>query len=101
MVKTIVRLCKSSNKKKKFMVTIDGKTTHFGANGYSDYTIHKDIDRKRRYVVRHKRKENWTKSGIHTAGFWSRWLLWNKPSITSSIKDIETRFGVKIIYARR
>ena len=28
------------------MVTIEGKTIHFGAKGMSDYTIHKDKERK-------------------------------------------------------
>jgi len=38
---------KSSRKNKKYMlVTPDSKKIHFGANGYSDYTIHKDDKRK-------------------------------------------------------
>ena len=95
MVKTVVYLRKSNKPGKKFMVTIDKKTIHFGASGMSDYTKHKDKERKARYVARHKRGgEKWTKSGIKTAGFWSRWLLWNKPSIGGSKKDISSRFGV-------
>jgi hypothetical protein len=34
----------------------------------------------------------WGKSGIDTAGFWSRWLLWNKPTIKESYDDIKRRF---------
>jgi hypothetical protein len=91
----------STRKDKKWMVTITHgddrwKTVHFGANGYEDYTIHKDIERKKRYESRHKGNETWTKSGIKTAGFWSKWLLWNKPSITASISDTSSRFGVSI-----
>ena len=52
----------------------------FGAVGYSDYTIHKDFERKERYVARQSKHEDWHKSGLYTAGFWSRWLLWNLPS---------------------
>jgi hypothetical protein len=78
------------------MVEVDGKTVHFGAAGYSDYPTHKDAERKQRYINRHKAKENWTKSGIKTAGFWSRWLLWGQPSISASIKAIENKFNVKI-----
>jgi hypothetical protein len=89
-------LKKSSKSDKKYMVIIDSKTVHFGANGYSDYTKHKDSERKERYIIRHKSKENWKKTGIKTAGFWSRWILWNKPSISSSIKDTEKRFKIKI-----
>ena len=37
----------SSRKDKKYMLVIpDGKKIHFGANGMSDYTIHKDDKRK-------------------------------------------------------
>lgn len=78
------------------MVTIDGKTIHFGARGYSDFTKHKDKERMARYIVRHKRGgETWTKSGIKTAGFWSRWLLWNKPTLAASKKDMTSRFGIQ------
>ena len=92
----IAYLSPSTKKDKKYMVVIGNKTVHFGAKGYSDYTRHKDSDRMKRYLARHKKRENWTKSGVNTAGFWSRWLLWNKPTISSSIKDIEKRFGMKI-----
>lgn len=93
-MRTIVELRKSTKAGKKYMVRIDGKTVHFGAKGMSDYTKHKDKERKQRYENRHKRNENWKKSGIKTAGFWSKWLLWNKPSITASKRDISKRFNV-------
>jgi len=32
------------------------KTTHFGAAGMSDYTKHKDPERKQRYLNRHRKK---------------------------------------------
>lgn len=90
-------LKKSTNSSKKFMVIFeDGTKVHFGAAGYSDFTKHKDIDRKQRYINRHSTNENWGKTGIRTAGFWARWLLWNKPTIESSISDIENRFNVTI-----
>lgn len=73
------------------------KTVHFGQFGASDMTKHKSEERKQRYIQRHEKNENWEKSGIDTAGFWSRWLLWNKPSIEESKKDIESRFNVKIV----
>tara|TARA_R110002072_G_scaffold3092_1_gene23113 strand:- start:5646 stop:5942 length:297 start_codon:yes stop_codon:yes gene_type:complete len=83
---------------KKFKVILEnGKTVSFGAKGYSDYTLHKDAKRMDRYLVRHKKRENWTKNGINTAGFWSRWLLWSKPSLNGAIKLIENKFKVKIV----
>jgi hypothetical protein len=100
--KFIIYFRTSTRADKKWMVTITHgddrhKTVHFGGAGYEDYTIHKDIERKRRYEARHKERETWTKSGIKTAGFWSKWILWNKPSLSASISDTSNRFGIKII----
>lgn len=96
MTKKIIYLKKSTKRDKKYMVYVDGKTVHFGAKGMSDYTLHKDKERMQRYTTRHKARENWNKSGIKTAGFWSKWLLWNRPSLLASKKDIEKRFNVSI-----
>jgi hypothetical protein len=82
---------------KKYRAIIGNKTINFGAKTYSDYTLHKDKERMHRYVSRHKSRENWTKSGIKSAGFWSKWILWNKPSLRSSIKNTEEKFGIRII----
>ena len=94
-----MELRKSDKKEKKFRVTVwDGPrrtTVHFGAAGMSDYTKHKDPRRKQRYLRRHRAREDWTRRGISTAGFWSRWLLWNLPSIHASKKDIASRFRVR------
>lgn len=91
------RLSKSTRDGKKYSITTpSGKIVHFGAEGYSDYTKHKDSSRMERYLARHKSNENWRKSGINTAGFWSRWILWNKPTLSASIKDTEKRFNIKI-----
>jgi hypothetical protein len=75
------------------------KVVKFGADGYSDFIQSKgDEEKKNSYVKRHKDNEDWSKKGIYTAGFWSRWLLWNKPTLKESIKDIEDRFNLDIIY---
>jgi hypothetical protein len=79
----------------KWKVKIDGHTIQFGAKGYTDYTLSQDNEKKKNYISRHKDREDWTKNGIYTAGFWSRWLLWNKPTIASSLKDIKKRFDLK------
>lgn len=80
--------------KKKYMIKIDGRSIKFGASGYSDYTIHKDKARKQRYIARHQARENW--QDPFTAGFYSRWLLWNKPTLQASIEDVKKRFGIDI-----
>jgi len=92
----IIRLKQSSRKDKKYMAVFeDGKKVHFGASGYSDYTKHKDPKRKERYIARHRVNEDW--EDIKTAGAWSRWILWNKPTLRDSIRDMEDKFGVNII----
>jgi hypothetical protein len=96
MPKQVVYLQKSSRAAKKYMVTIENKTIHFGASGYSDYTKHKDKERKSRYEARHKSNENWRKSGIKTAGFWAKWILWNKPSLSGSITNTSNKFNLTI-----
>ena len=80
--------------KKYYIITNDNKKIYFGQAGASDFLHHKDEQRKLRYINRHKNNENWNKSGIDTAGFWSRWLLWNLPSIKQSYDDIKKRFNI-------
>ncbi len=82
-------------KHKFFVITKKEKKIYFGAAGYSDFTKHKDEARKQRYIKRHEKTEDWSKSGIDTAGFWSRWLLWSKPTIKESYEDIKRRFYKK------
>ena len=85
-----------SNKpnKKYYIITNNDKKVYFGQAGASDMTIHKDEQRKQRYINRHKNNENWSKSGIDTACFWSRWLLWNLPTKKNSYMDIKRRFNI-------
>ena len=83
------KLSKSTRVGKKYMVNIDGRTVHFGAASYEDFTTHKDMTRKTNYLARHS-NENW--NDPMTAGFWARWLLWNKPSLKASVDDLNKRF---------
>ena len=86
-------ITKSKKSDKKFDAVIDGtKTISFGQKGASDFTKHKDKDRKERYIARHKKNEDHGLSGVKTAGFWSANLLWNKPTLKASIDDIHKRF---------
>ena len=70
----------------------NGPTVHFGATGYQDFTQHGDEERKASYLARHKAREDWTLAGAQTAGFYARWLLWNKTSLAASIADLNRRF---------
>lgn len=90
---------KSTNPKKKYMAIFKDekgkkvKTTHFGAAGFSHYPIHKNEERKKRYIDRHKKNENWNDK--FSAGALSRWILWNKPTLRDSIADYKRRFNLK------
>ena len=95
-----ITIQKSSRAGKKYMAEVNNKTIHFGATGYEDFTTSKDEKRKASYLARHKTSEDWTLSGIDSAGFWARWLLWNKPSITASIRDINQRFSTLSVSMR-
>ena len=96
-MKVIIR--KSTNSKKKYMAIFKDdtgkkvKTTHFGAAGMSDYTKHKDKQRKKRYLTRHKRRENWNK--YMSAGSLSRYILWGEPTLRQSIYKYKRKFNLK------
>ena len=86
---------KSSSKSKKYDAVITDKegktkTVSFGAKGYSDFTKHKDEERKQRYIARHKVNQDW--KDYETAGMWAKNILWNKPTIEASIRDTDKRF---------
>jgi len=94
-----LKITKSNNPKKKFTAIFfnkEGKkikTQHFGSFGMSDFTKHKDEERKERYLNRHRKRENW--DNPLSAGALSRFILWNKPSLRESIKDFKNRFNLK------
>ena len=85
-------LANSARPGKKYEVRIGDKTVRIGAAGYEDYTTHKDPVRKASYLARH-RNENW--GDPETAGFWARWILWNKKTIGASIRDLR-RLGIVV-----
>ena len=76
--------------KKFFIITSTGRKIYFGSANMSDFTLHKDPERKNRYIQRHQKRENWNDKD--TAGFWSRWYLWNLPTKEASYADIKKRF---------
>ena len=89
-------LQRSSRKGKKYQVTDNDKVIHFGAAGYSDYTRIQDEARKKSYIKRHEAIEDWNRSGIETAGFWAKHILWAEPSIEQSARKVRERFGVDL-----
>jgi hypothetical protein len=94
-----ISLKDANDNKHKYVVTLLNKETgrektiRFGAFGMSDFTQHKNEIRKNSYIARHKVRENWADPS--TAGFWSRWILWNLPTVSASLKDTINRFQLK------
>ena len=96
-----VKPLKSGQKKyiAEFEITTkDGKkrkkskrSTKFGAKGMSDYTIHKDTERRNRYIKRHT-KDLRTNDPTR-AGFLSMYILWNKKSYKASLTDYKRRLN--------
>ena len=85
------KIVKSPIKTKKLRAYFsDGTHTDFGFRGMSDMTKHKDPFRKKNYISRHSKRENW--KSPKSAGALSRWVLWNKPSLKGSIADYKKRF---------
>ena len=71
----------SPRKNNKYMATLSsGKKVHFGSSKYPDYLIHKDNERKERYLARAKKIKNkqgeLTYTNPESSNFWSVNLLW-------------------------
>ena len=69
----------STRKGKKLMVYVRNPKTgrinvvHFGAEGYSDYTKHKDKKRRASFRARHR---CYSKDDITKPGYWACKVLW-------------------------
>lgn len=70
----------------------DRKKINFGQDGSSTYLDHKDEKKKDAYLARHKKNEKW--SNPFSAGSLSRYVLWNKTSLSASIADFKKRFNL-------
>ena len=72
----------SKRKNNKYVVTLPyGKNVHFGSSKYPDFLIHKDEERKNKYLARSKKIKNklgqLTYENPKSANFWSVNLLWS------------------------
>tara|TARA_R110001632_G_scaffold96217_1_gene202457 strand:- start:435 stop:734 length:300 start_codon:yes stop_codon:yes gene_type:complete len=95
-----IQLIKLTGDKKKYKAIFYDddrkkiKTTKFGSAGMSDYTKHKDKERRKRYLDRHRARENWM--DYKSAGSLSRYILWNLPTIKESLNSYRKRFNLKM-----
>lgn len=97
-----VTIQRAKNGIHKFVATFEnGRKVRFGRQGYSDYTIHGNKERMERYLVRHRKRENWTTAGKYTAGFWSRWLLWSEPSLKAALRRTGKVLGTRVMFKTR
>ena len=92
-----VEISKSTRAGKKYQAVSNGKTIVFGDSKYEDFTQHGDPKRRDNYLSRHG-SEDWSRSNIMSPAFMSRWLLWEKPSITAAVANLNRKFaGVKFV----
>ena len=69
------------------------KTVHFGAAGYTDYTVSKDKAKRELYLARHKPRENW--DDFTTKGSLSKHILWgDSTSLQKNIADFKKKFKI-------
>ena len=96
---SLISIKKSPKKDKKYVASFckNGriKQTHFGAKGYQNYggvgkARHLSKERKKRYIQRHKSRENW--SDPTSAGALSRYVLWDKPSFREGVASFKRKF---------
>ena len=90
-------LLKADNNKNKYTAVFEldngrEKKVSFGQKGADDYTITKDKEQRKRYLDRHRKRENW--NNPESAGALSRWILWGpSTSRRDNIKSFKKRFG--------
>ena len=87
-----IHVQKSTRKDKKLMAIVGDSTIHFGQQGAGDFTTTRDLAKKSQYLARHRKNEDWTLSGLRTAGFWARHLPWSEPSLQASVDALNKRF---------
>lgn len=97
MVLKLQSVAKSPNESKRYRATFlrDGKEIHtdFGDPNLKNYTMTHDPDQRKRYLMRHRAREDW--NDPTSAGALSRWLLWGEStSLRENIQLFKKKFGV-------
>jgi hypothetical protein len=90
----MVQFYKASDGIHKYIAVFDNpyQEIKFGAEGFTDYTQTHDLKRKRAYLARHRKREDW--NNPRTAGALSRWILWNKLTLEDSIDYYIKKFNM-------
>ena len=101
---SFVKLVKLSSGDKKYKAVLLNKETgreksvKFGAKSYMDYTKYYKRDgkevadmKKSAYKARHSNAgEDW--NDVTTPAFWAVRILWNKPTVASSLASVKRKF---------
>jgi len=97
----LLKIEKSENKNKKWQAIFEIekndkkklKIVSFGYNNpddkQNDFTRHGDLERRNRYIIRHT-KDLKTNDPMR-AGYLSMFILWNLPTLKSSVNDYNKR----------
>jgi len=101
----MLELKNSTAKGKKYMVVgeYNGKSVkvHFGSSTSSTFIDHNDLTKKKNYLARHNaiKLKDGTRAvdKILSPSFLSKWVLWNKKTLSEALKEIEDKFDIKII----
>lgn len=101
----LLKVVKLKTGKKKYRIVIFNvetqreNTIEIGQRTAKDYTIYykeegKEVadERRRLYIERHKDRENWTASGVDTAGFWAYHLLWSETTVEKALREIKRKY---------
>ena len=74
-------IIKSNRKNKKLAVATPKGWIHFGDKRYKDFTQHKDLERRRSYLLRAKgirdKKGKLTINNPYSANYWAARILWS------------------------
>jgi hypothetical protein len=87
-----ITISRSTQPGKKYQATSNGRTVHFGAAGYTDFTRGAGEERRARYIKRHKKNEDWSRSNLMSAGFLARHVLWEEPTVRGALEKLNKKY---------
>jgi hypothetical protein len=89
----LIQIEASTRKNKRLMAVFsNGKKTHFGQKDGETFIDHQDAVKRDNYISRHRVNEDWTDPT--TASTLSRYILWERPTLSSAIRAFRDRFKV-------
>lgn len=77
------------------------KTIHIGSKIFPDYTNHKNIQLLIKYnYTNYINYRIWTTKDLLKSDFWTKWILWSKPTIEEAIFYTSKRFNITIYQSK-